>query len=639
MTVNYRESFGIFGASGILFNHESPLRGREFVTRKVTDAVARIARGTQETLELGNLDAKRDWGFAGEYVDGMWRMLQHPTPETFVLATGRMESVRHFVDLAFAAAGIALVWRGTGVDETGTDERTGRVRVRVNPAFYRPAEVDMLLGNPAKAAAALGWGATMPLAGALPAHGRRRPGAHRPWRLVLGASSSPAPPASPAATSCARSRRAGTPSSASSSVRRRRRVQGSPPCMPISLDAASLAAAVAHAAPDQVVHLAAISFPGHADARAVYRVNLEGTLALLQALVAGGYGGQGVLLPSTGTVYAASEAPLTEASPMRPGSHYAMSKLAMEGMARLFAARLPLVVVRPSTTRVPGSASRSWCPRSCATSRSGADAIELGNVDVERDFLDVRTVVDAYVRLLGTPAAARRHVQRVLGPGGRGAHARDPARSGHRAADGDPREPGVRACRRAGAHHRLRGEARGDDRAASRRAAGRHAGGHARRRARAPLTLGADDVASRPLGSVERFVGSGHRRGERAARRALGDADRQRHPQPGGLVLPWIGVAGSLQPLEHALAALRVRRRQHDQELVAAVADRQVVLPAMRADHRGHAAQHLVADRVREPVVDALEQVDVDQRDRQRQLARVARREQRRRAAHRARAG
>ncbi|MFO1397107.1 MAG: GDP-mannose 4,6-dehydratase [Burkholderiales bacterium] len=164
MTVNYRESYGIFGASGILFNHESPLRGREFVTRKVTDAVARIARGTQEVLELGNLEAQRDWGFAGEYVDGMWRMLQHDTPDTFVLATGRMESVRHFVELAFAAAGITLAWRGSGVDDTGVDERTGKVRVKVNPAFYRPAEVDKLLGNPAKAKAQLGWSATMPLA-------------------------------------------------------------------------------------------------------------------------------------------------------------------------------------------------------------------------------------------------------------------------------------------------------------------------------------------------------------------------------------------------------------------------------------------------------------------------------------------
>lgn len=163
MTVNYRESFGIFGASGILFNHESPLRGREFVTRKVTDAVARIVRGKQDVLELGNLDAQRDWGYAREYVDGMWRILQHDEPDTFVLATGRMETVRHFVELAFAAAGIRIGWRGAGADETGVDAATGATRVRINPAFYRPAEVDKLLGNAEKARAKLGWAATTAL--------------------------------------------------------------------------------------------------------------------------------------------------------------------------------------------------------------------------------------------------------------------------------------------------------------------------------------------------------------------------------------------------------------------------------------------------------------------------------------------
>ncbi len=163
MTINYRESYGIFGASGILFNHESPLRGREFVTRKVTDAVARIVRGKQAVLELGNLDAKRDWGHAREYVDGMWRMLQHSEPDTFVLASGRTETVRAFVELAFRAAGIEIEWRGSGVDETGVDARTGVVRVRINPAFYRPAEVELLLGNPAKAEALLGWKAATPL--------------------------------------------------------------------------------------------------------------------------------------------------------------------------------------------------------------------------------------------------------------------------------------------------------------------------------------------------------------------------------------------------------------------------------------------------------------------------------------------
>ena len=163
MTVNYRESFGIFASSGILFNHESPLRGLEFVTRKVTDAVARVVRGQQDVLQLGNLDAQRDWGFAREYVDGMWRMLQHAEPDTFVLATGKMESVRRFVELAFAAAGIILEWRGAGIEEVGVDAASGKTRVRVNPAFYRPAEVDRLLGNPAKAEAKLGWAATTPL--------------------------------------------------------------------------------------------------------------------------------------------------------------------------------------------------------------------------------------------------------------------------------------------------------------------------------------------------------------------------------------------------------------------------------------------------------------------------------------------
>ena len=162
-TVNYRESYGIFGASGILFNHESPLRGREFVTRKVTDAVARIALQKLDTMELGNLDAQRDWGFAGEYVDGMWRMLQQQQPDTYVLATGRMQPVRRFVELAFAAANIPLGWQGQGVDEVGVDTRTGTTRVRVNPAFYRPAEVEQLLGDPDKALRELGWAATTPL--------------------------------------------------------------------------------------------------------------------------------------------------------------------------------------------------------------------------------------------------------------------------------------------------------------------------------------------------------------------------------------------------------------------------------------------------------------------------------------------
>jgi GDPmannose 4,6-dehydratase len=157
LTVNYRESFGIFGTSGILFNHESPLRGREFVTRKITDTVAKIALGKEKVLELGNLDAKRDWGYAKDYVEGMRLMLQHATPETYVLATNRTETVRRFAELAFEQVGIEIDWSGREESEIGTDRRSGRTLVRVNPQFYRPAEVDLLIGDPAKARADLGW--------------------------------------------------------------------------------------------------------------------------------------------------------------------------------------------------------------------------------------------------------------------------------------------------------------------------------------------------------------------------------------------------------------------------------------------------------------------------------------------------
>jgi GDPmannose 4,6-dehydratase len=157
MTVNYRESYGIYGCSGILFNHESPLRGREFVTRKITDAVAKIELGRLDTLQLGNLDAKRDWGFAGDYVDGMWRMLQQKDPDTYVLATNRTQSVRDFVDMAFKAVGKSLEWRGDGESERGVCSQTGTELVAVNPEFYRPAEVELLIGDPAKAKNVLGW--------------------------------------------------------------------------------------------------------------------------------------------------------------------------------------------------------------------------------------------------------------------------------------------------------------------------------------------------------------------------------------------------------------------------------------------------------------------------------------------------
>lgn len=157
MTINYRESYGIFGTSGILFNHESPLRAREFVTRKITDTIAKIKLGKAEVLELGNLDAKRDWGFAKEYVEGMWRMLQADEPDTFVLATNRTETVRDFVDLAARAAGMELAWQGQAEQERAVDARTGKVVVAINPKFYRPAEVELLIGNPEKAKQKLGW--------------------------------------------------------------------------------------------------------------------------------------------------------------------------------------------------------------------------------------------------------------------------------------------------------------------------------------------------------------------------------------------------------------------------------------------------------------------------------------------------
>ncbi|PPU64230.1 GDP-mannose 4,6-dehydratase [Xanthomonas codiaei] len=157
ITVNYRESYGIFGSSGILFNHESPLRGREFVTRKITDSVAKIKLGKLDAIELGNLDAKRDWGFAKEYVEGMWRMLQVDKPDTYVLATNRTETVRDFVTMAFKAIDVELLWAGSGLDETGTCSKSGKVMVKINPKFHRPAEVDLLIGDAARARSELGW--------------------------------------------------------------------------------------------------------------------------------------------------------------------------------------------------------------------------------------------------------------------------------------------------------------------------------------------------------------------------------------------------------------------------------------------------------------------------------------------------
>lgn len=157
MTINYRESYGIFGASGILFNHESPLRGKEFVTRKITDSVAKIKLGMLDTLELGNIDAKRDWGFAQEYVEAMWKMLQVEEADTYVVATGRTETVRDFVTMAFKAVDIAIAFEGRDAQEVAINVATGATVMRINPHFYRPAEVDLLVGDATKAHKKLDW--------------------------------------------------------------------------------------------------------------------------------------------------------------------------------------------------------------------------------------------------------------------------------------------------------------------------------------------------------------------------------------------------------------------------------------------------------------------------------------------------
>jgi len=157
ITKNYRESFEMHACSGILFNHESERRGKEFVTRKITDAVARIKLGLQEHIELGNMDSKRDWGYAKDYVNAMWLMLQLSEPDDYVIATGETRSVREFVELAFKYIDKDIKWQGSGENETGIDEKSGRIIVRINPKFYRPAEVDILLGDPKKAENKLGW--------------------------------------------------------------------------------------------------------------------------------------------------------------------------------------------------------------------------------------------------------------------------------------------------------------------------------------------------------------------------------------------------------------------------------------------------------------------------------------------------
>ncbi len=157
IVVNYREAYDIFACNGILFNHESPRRGETFVTRKITRAVARIKHGLQNSIHIGNLDAKRDWGYAPEYCEGMWRILQHKKAEDFVLATGVTRSVREFIELSFKEIGTEIAWKGKGVNEVGKDKKTGKVLVEIDPTYFRPTEVDLLIGDPSKAKKLLGW--------------------------------------------------------------------------------------------------------------------------------------------------------------------------------------------------------------------------------------------------------------------------------------------------------------------------------------------------------------------------------------------------------------------------------------------------------------------------------------------------
>jgi len=164
ITKNYRESYNLYACSGILFNHESERRGKEFVTRKITDAVSRIRLGVQDHIELGNMDSKRDWGHSKDYVNAMWLMLQQTTPDDYVIATNETRTVREFVEIAFNHVDIEIEWQGSGVDEVGIDKTSGKTIVKINPKFFRPAEVDILLGDPSKAEEALGWKREIPFA-------------------------------------------------------------------------------------------------------------------------------------------------------------------------------------------------------------------------------------------------------------------------------------------------------------------------------------------------------------------------------------------------------------------------------------------------------------------------------------------
>ncbi len=328
MTINYRESYGIFGSSGILFNHESPLRGLEFVTRKITDGFAKIKLGQQDVLELGNVDAKRDWGYAREYVEGMWRMLQADEPDTYVLATNRTVTVRDFVTMSAKAVGIELVWKGKDEQETAVDAATGKVLVRVNPRFYRPAEVDLLIGDAARAKAKLGWEAKTTLEDLcrmmVEADLRRNEIGSRSDRGNAAGRSGVGLRGGAAMTSMKRVLITGVNGFTGRYVVARFLAEGyavagigsqdgyGGPERNILYrqadltDAEGLAAAVSSINPTIVVHLAAIAFVGHADAEAFYAVNLLGTRNLLKALRALKQAPDAVILASSANVYGVS---------------------------------------------------------------------------------------------------------------------------------------------------------------------------------------------------------------------------------------------------------------------------------------------------------------------------------------------
>ena len=398
MTVNYRESYGIFGASGILFNHESPLRGREFVTRKITHGAAKISLGQLDVLELGNLDAKRDWGYAKEYVDGMYRMLQAPEPETFVLATHRTETVRDFVRMAFKAIDMQLEFRGTGVDEVGIDARSGKTVVRINPRFYRPAEVDLLIGNPAKAKAKLGWEprTTLEELCRMMVEADLTAVCERCLLLTASASWSQADRASPGAMSS---------TAAGRGLRGHR---------PRNIGDASTSS-MWHAAGESRRGKARLRHPSRsAELRRTWRSGrvlprqCGGHHDLLDALVALPKRPHRVILASSANVYGnATDDPITERTPVAPVNHYAASKVAMEHLAVAYMDRLPICITRPFNYTGLGQRPDFLIPKLVGHFAARKPFIELGNVDVVRDFSDVRAVTEAYLRLLTSEPAPR----------------------------------------------------------------------------------------------------------------------------------------------------------------------------------------------------------------------------------------